>query len=236
MAYTKYHPVFLDLNHRLVVIVGGGSVAVEKIVSLLPSGARLRVVAPAVNEEIRAWYEQGDIEWLSRQFADTDVEGAFAVIAATDDPVLNAHIFRIGEGRAMLANSVDDPDNCNFIMAAIAGAGPIQVAISSAGCSPALAQRVRTRIREEILTDEVGVLGEFLGDWRPRLKADLPTYRHRKGFWERVIDSDIPGVLASQGRDEANRAMEEAIVWSREHLSCLVCSCKTGGFVCPEGR
>ncbi|MGV3618825.1 MAG: siroheme synthase, partial [Fimbriimonas sp.] len=214
MPYPQYHPVYLDLNGRSVLVVGGGAVALEKLHSLLPaSGARITVVSPEARAEIRAWHEEGKLVWEARAFVPSDVEAFFMVIAATDDPGLNALVYRTGNERNKLSNSVDDPVNCNFIMSAIARQGPMQVAVSSAGCSPALAQRVRSRISNEILTEELGALAEFLGDRRDEVKRRLPGYKVRQAFWEGVIDSPIPDLL-KDGKDaegEFRRRLERAV-------------------------
>ena len=197
MPYTNYHPVLLDLNGRRVLIVGGGAIALEKLESLLPfTGARIDVVSPEARREIREWDQEGRLDWMRREFAVEDVAAYFMVIAATDDPELNALVYATGNAQNKLSNSVDDPINCNFIMAALVRQGPMQVAVSSAGASPALAQRVRNRVKSEILTAEVGVLGEFLGDRRPLVKSRLPGYKVRQAFWEGIIDSDLPALLA----------------------------------------
>lgn len=196
MPFTNYHPVCLDLNGRRVLIVGGGAIALEKLESLLPfSGARIDVVSPEARKEIRDWHAEGKLTWLERDFRVEDVAPYFMVIAATDDPELNGLVYKTGNDQNKLSNSVDDPINCNFIMAALVRRGPMQVAVSSAGASPALAQRVRNRVRSEILTEELGVLGEFLGDRRPLVKSRLPGYKIRQAFWEGVIDSDLPAIL-----------------------------------------
>jgi uroporphyrin-III C-methyltransferase/precorrin-2 dehydrogenase/sirohydrochlorin ferrochelatase len=199
-----HHPVFLDLAGRVVLIVGGGAIAVEKVNSLLHSGASIRIVSPVACPEVVDWAFQGVLVWEPRPFEDDDVLAAFMVIAATDDPLLNAHVFQVAESHLKLANSVDDPVNCNFIMAAIARSGPMQVAVSSAGCSPALAQRVRERIGREMLTAELGELAEFLGARRPLIKGALATYQARQRFWEDVIDSNVPAILAAEGTEAAN--------------------------------
>jgi uroporphyrin-III C-methyltransferase/precorrin-2 dehydrogenase/sirohydrochlorin ferrochelatase len=203
MPYTSYHPVYLHLTGRRVVIVGGGTVAIEKLNSLIPTGAEITVVSPEILPEVQTWVTEGTIQWKARVFEPADINDAFMVIAATDDPDLNHWVYSLGNAAQKLSNSVDDPVNCNFIMAAIARSGPMQVAISSAGCSPALAQRVRNRIVSEILTENVGALAEFLGDRRPEVKATLPSYKIRQKFWEQVIDSKVPHILSSQGEEAA---------------------------------
>lgn len=202
--FTQYHPVYLDLNNRRVLIVGGGAIALEKLQSLLPaSGAQITVVSPEARSEIRDWHVEEKLTWEAREFTPDDVEPFFMVIAATDDPELNGLVYRTGNERQKLSNSVDDPIHCNFIMSAITRHGPMQVAVSSAGCSPALAQRVRNRIASEILTEDLGGLAEFLGDRRDEVKRRLPGYKVRQAFWERVIASEIPDRLR---RGEAHTA------------------------------
>ncbi|HWA82576.1 MAG TPA: siroheme synthase CysG, partial [Fimbriimonadaceae bacterium] len=212
-----YHPIYLDLTSRPVLIVGGGNVALEKLETLLPSGADITVVSPTAAPDVQDLSAKGALRWEQREFRDEDIEKAFMVIAATDDPGLNARVFKLGEAARKLTNSVDDPVNCNFIMAAIAQEGPLQVAVSSAGCSPALAQRVRKRIKQEILTPELGALAEFLGSWRDRVKAALPTYQARKSFWESVIESPIPGILEREGVEAADAAMANLFADHRPH-------------------
>lgn len=205
MPYVNYHPVYLDLNGRRILIVGGGAIALEKLESLLPlSGARIDVVSPEARKEIRQWHAEGRLNWIQRDFRVEDVAPYFMVIAATDDPELNHLVFKTGNDQNKLSNSVDDPVNCNFIMAALVRQGPMQVAVSSAGASPALAQRVRNRIKSEILGEDLGRLGEFLGDRRPLVKSRLPGYKIRQAFWEGVIDSDVPTLLRDQGEPAAH--------------------------------
>ena len=215
MSYVDYFPVFLDLNGRALLIVGGGSVAIEKLHSLMPSGAIITVVSPEFAPEIRSWAGEGRIELLERPFEAADIEDRFMVIAATDNPELNATVYRLGNAANKLTNSVDDPVNCNFIMSANARSGPMQVAVSSAGCSPALAQRIRSRISQELLTPETGLVAELLGDWRAAVKSALPSYKHRQRFWEQALDDGIASVLAEQGREAADR-------WISERLAAAV--------------
>ncbi len=211
MGYVNYHPVYLDLKGRTILIVGGGNVALEKLESLLYTQAIITVVAPEVKEEVRDWHAEGRLNWIQKRFEISDVDEAYMVIAATDDPAVNRLVFQTGNKLLRLSNSVDDPVNCNFIMAAITRHGPMQVAISSAGCSPAIAQRVRNRIAAEILTKDVGDLAEYLGDWRSEVKKTLPSYKIRQSFWEGVIDSNIPAVLRQEGREAADTLLRERL-------------------------
>jgi siroheme synthase-like protein len=177
----------------------------------LPTGAAIRVIALEAGEEVRRLDFEGRIDWKQRRFEDSDAEDAFMVIAATSDQVINRQVFEAGNRRNRLSNSVDDPDNCNFIMAAITKQGPMQVAVSSAGCSPALAQRVRKRIENEVLDSAVGELAVFLGARRQFVKESLKTYQERQHFWETVIDSDVPKLLRSDGVSAAHEKFIELL-------------------------
>ncbi len=211
MGYVNYHPVYLDLKGRTILIVGGGNVALEKLESLLYTQAIITVIAPEAKTEIQEWHSEGRLTWIQRRFEISDVDPAYMVIAATDDPAVNQLVYRTGNELLRLSNSVDDPTNCNFIMSAITRHGPMQVAISSAGSSPALAQRMRNRIAVEILTEDIGNLAEYLGDWRPEVKKTLPSYKLRQAFWEGVIDSTIPDVLRTEGREAADALFEDRL-------------------------
>ena len=204
---SHYQPVYLDLRGKQVVVIGGGYVAGEKLSVLFESGARIRVVSPELSEELQHWHAEGRFEWRQKCWEPSDQADAFVAIGATNDKTVNRAVFGEADAKGRLGNSVDDPKFCNFILSAVARSGPMQVAISSAGCSPALAQRLRKRIALEILTPELGELASFLGSWRPRVKTALPTFEAKQQFWEAVLDSEIPELLAAGDIDEAQSAM-----------------------------
>lgn len=208
MSYVNYHAVFLNLSNRRCLVVGGGPMAVEKIHGLLEADALITVIAQKVDPRIGAWAGEGKIEWLSREFSEEDVEPYFLAFGATEDLEINQFVSKAAMKRNRLANAVDDPEYCNFILAAMAKQGPVQVAVSTAGCSPALAQRVRNRIASEVLERGIGELAEFLGHWRPAVKESIEGYPQRKAFWERVLASDIPQILETEGWDTACAAMD----------------------------
>ncbi|WP_395143840.1 bifunctional precorrin-2 dehydrogenase/sirohydrochlorin ferrochelatase [Armatimonas sp.] len=205
---SHYQPVYLDLRGKQVVVIGGGFVAGEKLSVLFASGAKIRVVSPELSEELQHWHAEGRFEWWQKCWEPTDQTDAFVAIGATNDKAINRAVFAEADTNGRLGNSVDDPKFCNFILSAVARSGPMQVAISSAGCSPALAQRVRERIAQEILTPELGELASFLGAWRPAVKSALPTYQDRQRFWEAVLDSEIPALIAAGEHVQAAAAMK----------------------------
>lgn len=142
-------PIFLKLEGRLVVVAGGGVVAEGKIRGLLNAGARVRVVAPSVTLEIADWARLAKVEWLPKEFAPADLRGALLAIAATSAAGVNEAVFRAAEQQGILCNAVDDIERCHFYYGAIVQRGDLQIAISTNGKSPALAQRLRQELEAQ---------------------------------------------------------------------------------------
>lgn len=156
-------PIFLRLDGRPVLLVGAGTVALEKIGSLLKTGVRLCVVAPEARPEVQELAAKGKLEWVPRQFEPADLDGNFIVIAATDVPEVNAAVYREAVLRNIPCNSVDDIPNCDFFFGSVVSRGDLQIAISTAGESPTVAQRLRREIDEQLPAD--------LGPWLAKLGA-----------------------------------------------------------------
>ena len=156
-------PAFIKLAGRRCLVVGAGVVALEKVRSLLAAEARVRLVGPRVHAAIAALADAGEVEISRRVFALSDLDGVFLVIAATDDPAVNAAVYEAAVERNLLCNSVDDPPHCDFYFGSVVARGELQIAISTAGESPALAQRLRKEIDAQ--------LPEDLGPWLARRGA-----------------------------------------------------------------
>ena len=144
---TSYYPVYLNLRGRRCVIVGGGTVAEGKISRLLDSGARICVVSPDATPGIRQFVADGAVRWEQRKYQQGDLEGAFIAIAATNVREVNRCIFEEAEERGVMLNAVDDPPNCSFIAPSIVQRGPVTLAISTGGVSPALARKLRESLQ-----------------------------------------------------------------------------------------
>lgn len=140
----------MKLAGRHCLIVGAGPIAEEKIEGLLPTGARLRVVAPHATARIQEWARAKKITWQARHYSPNDLAGAFLIVAATSSPSLHAQIYKQARRRAVLCNVVDDPEHCDFYYGSVVRRGSLQIAISTAGHSPALAQRLRKQLEKEI--------------------------------------------------------------------------------------
>ena len=183
-------PIFLKLDGRPGLLVGAGTVALEKIGSLLRTGLRLRVVAPQALPEVRQLAVEGKLEWVQRSFAPSDLEGNFLVIAATDNPEVNAQVYRGAVERGILANSVDDPPHCDFYFGSVVSRGELQIAISTAGESPAVAQRLRREIDEQ-LPGDLGPWLANLGQLRREVLSTHPRGETRKLLLHQLAQRQI---------------------------------------------
>jgi len=163
-------PIFVKLRDRLVVVVGGGAIAQGKIEGLLAAEARVRVVAPKVAPAIAQWLAQGKVEWQAKTFAPADLDGAFLVIAATSAPGVNEAVFSEADVRGILCNAVDDIEHCHFYYGAVVQRGDLQIAVSTNGKSPALAQRLRLLLEKQF-GPEYELWLEWLGAARELLRA-----------------------------------------------------------------
>lgn len=182
-------PVFIKLAGRACAVVGAGSVAESKIASLLESGAQVTVVAPNANEEIKGLAVSRRIRWIPRKFTASDLNSVFLVVAATSDSEVNRAVFHEARERGVLCNSVDDPPNCDFYFPAVVRRGPLQIAISTSGESPALAQRIRREV-EDSLDTSFGDWIEEIGERRREIIAALPPSDDRKRLLHRLAQSE----------------------------------------------
>jgi precorrin-2 dehydrogenase/sirohydrochlorin ferrochelatase len=189
MLQTPFYIACLRLSSRRCVVIGGGDVGLEKVEGLLACDGDVTLVAPEAHPELAQLALEGSIRWEQRPYRSGDLEGALIAIAATDDTDLNIRVFEDAEARSMLVNVVDVPPLCNFILPAIARTGPLAVAISTAGTSPALAKRMKREI-SELFGEPYANLAIILNDARGWAKATLPTYQDRKQFFESIVNGD----------------------------------------------
>jgi siroheme synthase-like protein len=201
---TTFYIACIKLTGRRCVVVGGGPVGLEKVEGLLLCDADVTLIAPDAVKELRDLAAEGSIRWEQREYAGpSDLEGMFIAIAATDDTDLNIRVFNDGEKRAMLTNVVDVPPLCNFILPAIWRQGPMAVAISTAGASPALAKRMKREI-SAAFGEPYAKLAEILNSYRGWAKGTLPTYQDRKVFFESIVNGDPdPIELLRNGNERA---------------------------------
>ncbi len=215
MLETPFYIACLRLQGRRCVVVGGGEIGLEKVEGLLACGADVELIAPDAVPPLRELAREGSIVWRERAYESNDLERSFLVIAATDDSELNISVWEDAEERAMLVNVVDVPPLCNFILPAVVRQGPLAIAISTAGASPALAKRMKREVAEQF-GEEYARLAVMLNDVRGWAKATLPTYQQRRAFFESIVNGDPdPIVLLRAGEDAAIRELIAAA--QREH-------------------
>src|SRR4051794_22186321 len=201
MLDTPFYIACLRLSGRRCVVVGGGEVGLEKVEGLLACDGRVVLVAPGAVPELAGLAAEGSIEWQRREYRAADLEGSFIVIAATSDTDVNVRVYEDAERRAMLVNVVDVPPLCNFILPAIVRTGPLAIAISTAGASPALAKRIKAEIAERY-GEPYARLAVILNDARGWAKGTLETYQDRKAFFEGIVNGEPDPVALLRAGDE----------------------------------
>lgn len=181
-----FFPVFLKLNDRRVIVIGGGEVACRKIDLLYQAGANITLVSPEIHPYLESMVAENKITWLQQPYQKDVIVGFHQVWATTDDPTLNHQIFNDAETLGIWTNVVDDPQHCHFITPAMVDRSPIQVAISSGGASPVLVRMIREKLETQ-LPQNLGLLAKYSGQQRQRIKQYFNTVDERRKFWERFF-------------------------------------------------
>ncbi len=201
-------PIFMKLAGKPCVVIGAGNIAESKIESLLQAEARVTVIAPEALPRVAAWAEGGDITWEQREYVAGDLAGAFLVVAATATAAVNRAVFAEAAVADILCNAVDDPPYCDFYFPSVVRRGELQIAISTAGESPAFAQRLRKELNAQLPQD----LGEWLmelGRLRREVTAVEPIGEPRKMLLHELAQRDVCGYDRCPSR---LRAREHAVV------------------------
>jgi len=206
----KYYPAFLDLRDRPCLVVGGGQVAERKAVVLFDAGASLSVVSPELTPHLRELALKGKITHHPKQFDESDLAGAYLVIAATNDALVNEAVAQSCRKAGILANVATAPDEGSFIVPSVVERGDLLIAISTCGDSPALARRVR----EDLERTYGPEYGEFLGKMallRRRLLQEVPDEEVRRKVFQALVDADILYLLRAGQAHEADHRIEEIV-------------------------
>ncbi len=195
---ASLYPLFLNLQGRDCVVIGGNEMAEGKVRDLLEAEAKVRLIAPDVTPQIAEWSREGKLRWQSRPYLGGDLSDAFLVVSIADAET-NAQVFEEAEARQIFCNAVDDVPHCNSYASAVVQRGPLQIAISTAGKSPALAQRLRKEL-EERFGEEYGPWVQQLGELRAQLFHDerMDAETRRKMLHERASASAFESFRALQ--------------------------------------
>jgi precorrin-2 dehydrogenase/sirohydrochlorin ferrochelatase len=198
------YPVNLIVAGRRCVVVGGGAVAARKVDGLIAAGAEVVVVAPEISEQIRA----RGVRLVERPYRTGDLDEAWLAIVATDDPEVNRAVYAEGEAARMWVNAADDPAACSFTLPAVVRRGPVMVAVSTAGRSPALASWLRDEVAAQV-GPEVGLLAEWLSEARGQLKAAGRSTEDVD--WRPALDWDMLELIRSGHTAQARERLQACL-------------------------
>jgi precorrin-2 dehydrogenase / sirohydrochlorin ferrochelatase len=207
--HFPYYPIYIDIEDRAVLIVGGGTVCARKAETMMRYGARVTIVSPEITDEIAAWERDGALAVRRKLYSEADLDGASIVIASTDDQCVNARVARDCRRRRIPVNVVDVTHLCEFIVPAIIEKGSIQIAISTGGKSPALARTLKEDM-QRMIGPEYAEVNDLLGTLRKSAKSVLPTDIDRKRFFDGIIAAGVLEMLRDGRRREAFEAVVRA--------------------------
>ena len=222
-----FYPVFLNLTGRRCVIIGGGQIAEGKISKLLDSGAKIIVISPDATQGIRGFAESGQIEFDLRKYQEGDLQGAFLVIAATNDREVNQEIFEEAEKQGILLNAVDDMPRCSFIAPSIVEKGPVTVAISTGGASPALARKLREKMEVSSALDWADATG-VLSKARQIIKDKQIAVDPQR--WQCCMTDELLTMIQAGHENEALDLLMDLLLGKDSNGKCSnVAECVDGG-------
>lgn len=203
-------PVFLRIKQQRVLVVGGGQVALRKVQMLLRAEARVRLVAPNIDPELKLVLKDRVHQIEERDFFEQDLDGCKLAIAATSDSATNMAVSMAASKRNMPVNVVDQPELCTFIFPSIVDRSPVVVAVSSGGNSPVLARLLRARL-ETFIPSGYGMLANLLGQYRSQVKRRFTSVTQRMRFWESVLNGPVGELTMSGQKDQAEALLLEQI-------------------------
>ena len=206
----EYLPLFFSLQQQVVLLVGGGRVALRKARLLIKAGAIVRVVSPDIDHELDKMLSETGGAWRQATYEADDLEGVRLVIAATQDAAVNAQVAADANERKLPVNVVDTPELCSFVFPSIVDRSPLLIGISSGARSPVLSRLIRSKI-EAMIPAAYGRLADFTGRFRDAIKAVAGSKAQRRRFWEQVVDGPV-GEMVLAGREE------EAAQWMQQYI------------------
>ena len=201
-------PINALVRGRRVLVVGAGRIAARKIEPLLDLGATVEVVDPSPGDEVRAWAGAGRLTLHERRFEPADVDGAWLVFTATDDPEVNRSVYNAGEAARVWVNSADDPANCSFTLMSVVRRSDLVITIGTGGRSPALATHLRRKWEQE-LGPEYETLLDLLSDARERLRASGRSSEDAN--WQRAFDEGIVDLVRAGRIDDAKELLRTCL-------------------------
>ena len=202
-----FYPINLNISNRRCLVVGGGAVAARKIEALLFSEALVRVVSPEVCRKISAFAKSGQIEWVRREYRDSDLEGVFLVFAVTNQPIVQDQITMQAKKSGVLLNSADRPDQCDFQVPAKIRRGDLLIAVSTGGASPALSTQIKHRLYLEF-GPEYGVLVDLLANIRRQVVGSPWESETNRELFQRILEQPLQEMIREERWDELQVSLE----------------------------
>ena len=215
-----YYPIFIKLEGKTALVVGGGKVAQRKIETLLEYGASVRVISRELTDKLKQLVESGDIRHVGEKFEDKHLEGIFLVIAATDDEGLNHRISEKAQERGLLINAVDQPPDCNFIVPSIVKRGDLILAISTSGKSPALAKKLRKKM-EGSFGNEYETILNLMGCLRTEVLKMGLSHNENGRIFKEIVDSDLFEALKRKDLDRMKSTLKRILPADTAFEKCL---------------
>lgn len=203
-------PLYLNLQNKTCLVVGGGMVAERKTSALLEHGARIRIISKAITAQIEQWHQENRIEISLRDFCEEDLKGIFLVFAATNNSEVNRKVSQCCREKGILVNVVEHPEQGDFFVPSILRRDALTVAISTAGKSPAFARRLRREL-EAIITPAYGEFVDLLGEVRSCLQDQVPDIKRRKQILESLVYSDILDLIQVGDKDKAKEKIRQCM-------------------------
>jgi len=207
---SSFYPILVDLQGKKALVVGGGEVALRKIGTLLHYGAFVQVVARELTAELEQLRSGKRIMFLGREFSEAYLEGAFLVIAATDDAFLNRRVSQEAQKKGLLVNAVDQPADCNFIVPSVLTRGDLLIAVSTSGKSPAFARKVRVEL-ERHFGEEYGFFLTLMGNLRKEIMRLGLSQEENKRAFEELVYSDLLQAIREKEWDLASQIIEKVL-------------------------
>jgi precorrin-2 dehydrogenase/sirohydrochlorin ferrochelatase len=206
----KTYPIFAVIEDKPCLVVGGGAVGERKVADLMAAGARVTVVSRTLTPELAALADQGKINYLPEDFAEAQVEGMSLVMAATDDPQVNARVSAAAQARAIWVNVADEPEYCTFIVPAQVRRGDLTLAISTGGASPALARQVREELQQHF-GPEYGPYLDLLRRVRTRVLAERRAHPDNGPLFHQLVNSPLREAVAQGDRTRVLSLLHEVL-------------------------
>ncbi len=215
-----YYPIFIKLDGKTALVVGGGRVAQRKIETLLEYGASVHIISKGLTDRLKQLVEDGDIRHMGEKFEDKHLDGTFLVIAATDDEKLNHEISETAQKRGLLINAVDQPPDCNFIVPSIVKKGDLILAISTSGKSPALAKKLRKQMDGQFDSEYEAFL-VLMGCLRKEVLKMGLSHNENGRIFKEIVDSDVLEALACKDRDRVKLTLKRILPADTAVEKCL---------------